>query len=212
METASASISPAQRRVLEALKRVGESTADELAATLEISSSALRQHLSALRSAGLIAAHQDRGQPGRPADRYRATEETEQLFVTAASTLSIELLGHIEEEDPELVNRIFERRRRDQVVAAQDELSALSVDERVLHLTELLDAQGFLADCETVDPNHHRINLHSCPIWAVASHYRQACTNELEFLRELLPEANVERVTHKTAGAHSCAYEVSVRD
>lgn len=212
METVSASISPAQRRVLEALKRVGEATADELAGTLEISSSALRQHLSALRSAGLIAAHQERGHPGRPAQHYRATEGTEQLFVTAANTLSTELLGHIHEEDPDLVNRIFERRRRDQVEAVRDGLSAKSVDERVLHLTELLDTQGYLADCETLDPNHYRINLHSCPIWAVASQYPQACTNELEFLRELLPEANVERVTHKTAGAHSCAYEICVQD
>ena len=211
METTSAAISPAQRRVLEALKRVGEATADELAATLEISSSALRQHLSALRYAGLIAAHQERGQPGRPADHYRATAGTEQLFTTTDSTLSIELLGHIQEEDPELVNRVFERRRRDQVASARDGLSAKPVDERVLHLTELLDAQGYLADCETVDPDHHRINLHSCPLWAVASHYRQACTNELEFLRELLPEADVERVTHKTAGAHTCTYEISVR-
>jgi len=212
METAGAAISPAQRRVLEALKRAGEATADELAATLEISSSALRQHLSALRSAGLIAAHQERGQPGRPADHYRATEGTEQLFGTAASTLSIELLKHIEEEDPTLVNRVFERRRRDQVEVAREGLADESVDERVLHLTELLDEQGYLADCETIDRDHLRINLHSCPLWAVASHYRQACNSELEFFRELLPEANVERVTHKTAGAHSCTYEVSVRD
>jgi len=211
MGTVSATISPAQRRVLEALKRAGEATADELADTLGISSSALRQHLSALRSAGLIAAHQERGRPGRPADQYRATEGTEQLFATTAGSLPIELLRHVEEEDPTLVSRIFERRRRDQVEAAREGLTAKSVDQRVRSLTELLDEQGYLADCEAIEPNHYRINLHSCPIWAVASHYRQACNNELEFLRELLPEADVERVAHKTAGAHSCAYEVFVR-
>ena len=116
------------------------------------------------------------------------------------------------QEDPELVTRIFERRRRDQVEAARDDLSGKSIDERVHHLTELLDSQGYLADCETLDPGHHRINLHSCPMWGVASHYRQACTNELEFLRDLLPAAKVERVTHKTAGAHSCAYGICVQD
>ena len=100
MDTADAAPSPTQRRVLVALKRRGEATADELSTTLEISPSAVRQHLSALRSAGLIAARKARGQPGRPADLYHTTERTEPLFVTPDSTLSIELLGHIEEEDP----------------------------------------------------------------------------------------------------------------
>jgi DeoR family suf operon transcriptional repressor len=211
MHTADPAPTPTQRRVLAALKRCGEATADELATTLEISSSAVRQHLSALRSAGLITARQERGQPGRPADRYHATELTETLFVTADNNLSIELLRHIEEEDPELVNRIFDRRRRRLVEGTKDKLSGKSIDERVLILTELLDGQGYLADSEKVDDGHYRINLHSCAIWAVASRYRQACVTELEFLRDLIPDAAVERVTHKTTGAHTCAYEISIR-
>ncbi|MGB5756139.1 MAG: ArsR family transcriptional regulator [Acidimicrobiales bacterium] len=212
MDTVSAALSPTQRRVLVALKRHGEATADELANTLEISSSAVRQHLSALRSAGLITARQERGHTGRPADRYHATERAEPLFVTAGGDLSIELLGHMEEEDPELVNRIFDRRRRRLVEAAKNDLSGKSIDERVAALTDLLDAQGYLADFDRVDSDHYRINLHSCAIWTVASHYRQACTAELEFIRDLIPDATVERITHKTAGAHTCAYDIRMRN
>jgi DeoR family suf operon transcriptional repressor len=208
MPTTSAAPSPTQRRVLAALKRSGDATAEELAATLEISSSAVRQHLRAMRSAGLITASQDRGQPGRPADRYHATDLTEPLFVTADSSLSLELLEHIEEEDPELVIRVFERRRRRLVESAQDKLTDKSIAQKVNVLTNMLDKQGYLADCEKPDHNHYRINLHSCPIWAVATRYTQACTTELEFIRDLMPDATVERVTHKTAGAHTCAYEI----
>ena len=208
MDTTGAALSSTQRRVLAALKRSGDATAEELAATLEISSSAVRQHLRALRSADLITASQDRGQPGRPADRYHATDLTEPLFVTTDNSLSVELLEHIEEEDPELVNRVFERRRRRLVEGAQDKFTGKSISERVSVLTNMLDEQGYLADCETPDHNHYRINLHSCPIWAVATHYTQACTTELDFIRELMPGAMVERVTHKTAGAHTCAYEI----
>ena len=100
MDTASAAPSPTQRRVLVALKRSGDATAEELAATLEISSSAVRQHLRAMRSAGLIVARQDRGQPGRPADRYHATDITEPLFVSTDSSLSVEILEHIEKKTP----------------------------------------------------------------------------------------------------------------
>lgn len=212
MDTVGAAISPTQRRVLIALKRRGEATADELAATLEISPSAVRQHLNMLRSAGFIVARQDHGQTGRPADRYHATEATEPLFETNDANLSVELLGHIEEEDPELVTRVFERRRRRQAETVKIELSGKPIDERIAAITELLDAQGYLADFEKVDHDHYRIQLHSCAIWSVASRYRQACTTELEFIRDLIPDATVERVTHKTAGAHTCGYEISLLD
>jgi len=211
MTTASVAPSATQRRVLVALKRRGEATADELATALEISSSAVRQHLSALRSAGFIRARQERGQPGRPADRYRATDLTEPLFVTTDSSLSIELLEYIEEEDPELVNRVFERRRRRLVEGARDKLVGKPIDERITVLTRLLDTQGYLADSDKVGDNHYRINLHSCAIWAVANRYQQACTTELDFIRDLIPDATVERVTHKTAGAHTCAYDITLQ-
>lgn len=211
MDTASVALSPTQRRVLVALKRRGEATADELADALEISSSAVRQHLSALRSAGFITSRQERGQPGRPADRYHATELTEPLFSATDGSFSIELLAHIEEEDPELVNRVFERRRRRLVDGAKGQLVGEPIDRRVNAIAELLDAQGYLADSEKLGHNHYRIKLHSCAIWTVANHYQQACTTELEFIRDLIPDATVERVTHKPAGAHTCAYDISIQ-
>ena len=210
MTTESVAPSATQRRVLIALKRRGEATADELASMLEISSSAVRQHLSALRSAGFVAARQERGQPGRPADKYHATPLTESLFVAAESSLSIELLEHIDEEDPELVGRIFERRRHRLVEGAKDQVDGRPIDERVAVLTDLLDAQGYLADSDALSDTKYRINLHSCAIWSVANRYQQACTAELDFIRDLIPDATVERVTVKTDGAHTCAYEITI--
>lgn len=210
MDPSSVPLSLSQRRVLVALKKREEATADELADELEISSSAVRQHLSALRSAGFITRRHERGQTGRPADRYHATEQAEQLFADRDGSLLIELLEHIEEEDPDLVDRVFERRRRRLVERVGDELVDKPIDRRVTAVTELLDAQGYLAECERVGDGHYRIKLHSCAIWAVASHYQQACTNELEFIRDLIPDATVERIAHKTAGAYTCAYEINV--
>lgn len=206
-----ATLSSTQRRVLVALKRRGEATADELATALEISASAVRQHLGALRSSGLIVSRREAGQNGRPAERYHATEETELLFAAPESHLSIELLEHIEEEDPELVTRVFDRRRRRLVTDAMEQLEGTSIEDRVTALTELLDAQGYLADSEQLDTDHYRIQLHSCAIWPVANNFGQACATELDFIRELIPDARVERITHKTAGAHTCAYEINLR-
>ena len=209
MTTANAVLSPTQRRVLETLKRLGEATADELAVALEVSPSAVRQQLGALRSSGLVEASQDRGNTGRPADRYRATERTEPLFVTS-DDLSIELLELVGDEDPELVDRVFDRRRQRLVDDAAAHLAGTSVEDRVARVTELLDAQGYLCDWEQLADDHFRINLHNCAIWTVASRFRKACASELEYLQGVLPDATVARVTHKTSGAHTCAYDIAV--
>jgi predicted ArsR family transcriptional regulator len=209
MVTANASLSQTQRRVLETLKRLGDATADELAAALEVSPSAVRQHLGSLRSAGLIEARQDRGNAGRPADRYHATEQTEPLFVTS-DDLSIELLELVGDEDPALVDRVFDRRRQRLVDDAAAHLAGTSVEDRVARVTELLDAQGYLCDWEQLADDHFRINLHNCAIWTVASRFRKACASELEYLQGVLPDATVARVTHKTSGAHTCAYDIAV--
>jgi len=209
MPRADTAPSPTQRRVLTSLKRHGEATADELADTLEITPSAVRQHLGALRAAGLIEARQVRGSRGRPADRYRATERTETMFV-GDDDLSIELLAHVEEEDPELVTRVFERRRRQLVDATLVHLDGDTIEARIAQVTEQMDAQGYLCDFEQVASGHYRINLHNCAIWSVARRFRQACASELEFLQGVLPDAAVERITHKTAGAHTCAYDIRV--
>lgn len=201
-------LSPAQRHVLEVLKRHGEVTPDELSVALDISSSAVRQHLVALRSAGLVVSQKHHGHAGRPAERYRATTLAEPLFATTADTLPIELLEHMEAEEPALVGRVFDRRRRRMVDDAENRLAGKSVDEQVAVLTDLLDEQGYLADFEAVTDDHFRINLHNCAIWAVANRYPQACAAELDYLRDLIPEASVQRVTHKTSGAHTCAYEI----
>ncbi|MEZ5342628.1 MAG: helix-turn-helix domain-containing protein [Acidimicrobiales bacterium] len=208
MDTPVIELSPAQRTVLTALKRLGEATADELATRLDTSSSAVRQHLSALRLAGVVESHHERGQPGRPADRYVATEQSEPLFSTNDAALTIEILEHVEAEDPALVARIFDRRRAVLVDASHDLVAGKPVDERIDAVSELLDQQGYLADVEKVDDGHYRINLHSCAIWPVANRYRQACTAELAFIGDLLPDATVDRIAHKTAGAHTCVYDI----
>jgi DeoR family suf operon transcriptional repressor len=208
MNSANADLSATQRRVLVAVKRQGESTVDELGELLGISSSAVRQHLGALESAGMVSSRRQHGRPGRPANRYRATARAESLFEADDGRFSLELLGHLEAEAPELVARVFDRRRRQLVDDARSRVDGMTTDQRVGIVAELLDDQGCLADSEEVEDGHHRISLRNCPVWAVANHHREACTSELDFICDLIPGSTVERVTHKTAGDHTCVYDI----
>lgn len=203
-------LSPAQRDVLVALKRRGEATADELADTLEISASAVRQHLGSLRTAGLIVGERRRGQPGRPVEHYQATLAAEPLFADGEGGLSTEILDAVAAEDPALVGRIFDRRRQLIVEDAIARMAETAPADRVGIVTSLLDEQGYLADFEAVDRGHYRINLRSCAIWNVANQYHEACTSELDLIKALIPEATIERSTSKIEGSHTCAYDITV--
>ena len=210
MASVTTELSPAQRQVLVALKRAGEATAADLADTLEISPTAVRQHLGTLRAAGLVLAERQRGQPGRPVERYRGTPLAEPLFESPDADLSTEILGFVAEEDPAIVGRIFDRRRQHIVEDAVARFADAPAHDRVSIVTSLLDEQGYLVDFEEIADGHYRINLRSCAIWTVANSFGQACTSELDLIRTLIPEAAIERTATKTDGSHTCCYDVKV--
>jgi DeoR family transcriptional regulator, suf operon transcriptional repressor len=200
---------PATRRaVLLLLKKRGEAGADQLAAALGITVSAVRQHLARMVEGGLVAARREAHGPGRPPHRYSLTPAGDALFPRFYAELTNELLDYAADDDPDLVDRIFERRRRRRLAQARDRLAGGTFDERVTRLTEILDSDGYLAEFERRPDGSYLVTEHNCAILGVAQRYRLACSTEIEFLREALPDATVERVAHMMAGAHVCAYEI----
>jgi DeoR family suf operon transcriptional repressor len=149
--------------------------------------------------------------PGRPRSRWSLTANGLALFPRAYGQLTAELLGYLEADDPDLVDRLFEQRRRRRTEATLARLRDRSFDQRVAELARVLDEDGYLADAERLDDGSWRITEHNCAITDVARRFGQACTSELQFLRDALPDADVERVAHMIAGAHVCAYAVRPR-
>jgi DeoR family suf operon transcriptional repressor len=202
------SLSPAQRKVLIALKKLGEASADELAAALGISSSAVRQHLTGLRASGYVAHRPARGRPGRPVDLYHSTDDGDALFAPNASSLTLELLEDLEAEDPELIGRVFRRREQRRAEAFRSELEGLDLPAQLAKLTELLDHEGYLAQWAALDDGTYVLSFNNCAIWNVAEHYVQACSTELDFLRHVFTDAKVKRLVHRRDGSFTCGYEI----
>ncbi len=200
---------PAPTPLLQVLKRAGEASADELAEALGVTVSAVRQQLDGLLADGLVAYTEVREGRGRPKHRYRVTREAEGLFPKAYGGLTNELLGYVTDADPELVDRIFERRRQRRTEGARARLAGKDFAGRVAELAKILDEDGYLADFEALPDGTFRITEHNCAVLDVAERYGLACSSEIAFLRDVLPEARVERVSHMIAGAHSCAYAVT---
>ena len=204
---------PVGRRVaLYAVRRLGDATAEQVAADLEITLSGARQHLAALVEHGLIAAREDRDEPrrrGRPRLTYHVTAMGDLLFPKAYGALTNELLGYVCESDPDAVDRLFERRRDHRIESAQERLGRhRALGARVAELTAILDEDGYLASYEQLGRDHYVVIEHNCAIAAVANRYGQACTSEIDFIRAVLPEADVIRISHMVNGDRRCAYDI----
>lgn len=201
-------LSASRQELLLALKKAGEARAEELADALGVTVSAVRQQLDGLLADGLVSYRVVRAERGRPKHVYRVTREAETLFPKAYGGLTNELLDYVTDADPELVDRIFERRRRRRTAGAQARLEGKDFAGKVAELAKILDEDGYLADFEALPDGTFRVTEHNCAVLDVAERYGLACSSEIAFLRDVLPEARIERVSHMIAGAHSCAYVV----
>jgi DeoR family suf operon transcriptional repressor len=204
-----AELPPTRRTLLVTLRKRGEARAEELAQELGVTVSAVRQHLQGLAAADLVVHRDERVGPGRPRRSYALGPAAEALFPKAYGELTLELLDHLADEDPGVVQRAFERRRAARVRRVQARVEGLDFAARIAEIARVLDEDGYLADFEpTEDGEGFTIREHNCAILAVARRYGHACSTEISFLRELLPDAEVRRVAHILSGSHACVYEV----
>jgi len=202
------SLPPGRRAVLSVLKQTGESSAEEVAQVLGVTVSAVRQHLAPLEEHGLVAHRDERPGPGRPRRHYCLTPAAESLWPKRYGQLANQLLTFIDDADPHLVEQAFEHRRRARTERARTRLAGKDFDDRVRELARILDDDGYLASCERQGDGSWRVVEHNCAILDVAERYGEACGSELAFLRDALPDADVQRTAHMMAGAHVCAYGI----
>ncbi len=197
-----------RRAAVVLLKRRRSLPASEVAESLDLSVSGARQLLSALERDGLVTHERDRDGPGRPRHLYELTERGDRLFPRRYAELANELLGYLEELDDGLLERIFQRRRQRRLEDARHRLEGRDFAGKVRELTRILDEDGYEADVQERDDGTFRIVEHNCAVRRVAEKYGHACSSEIGFLRDALPEAEIDRVTHIASGGPACAYEI----
>lgn len=195
-----------RRAVLNSLKRRGEASAEDLAQSLEMTVSGARQQLTAMARDGLVTFREERGRPGRPRFFYRLTPAADALYPRMYAELTNELLEYVEDADPELVEQVFARRRRRRIENGRTRLAGLGFEKKVAELAAILDEDGYLADCVAQEDGSWLVREHNCAIFGVALKYGSACGSEIEFIRAVLPEADIDRISHMVAGAHNCSY------
>lgn len=201
-------IQPTRRKILLALKKSGGLTAGELSELLGMTAMGIRRHLTTLERDGLVMFDSQQRGFGRPSYLFELTPQAENLFPKTYHILTNELLGYLDEEE---LARIFERRTQRRIRIGRARLSGLEPDEKVVELARLLDEEGYLAEAEQTGPRSHRIHLFNCALHEIAFRFRQNCSSELDLIRALLPEADVQREQYIMNGDASCSYLITLR-
>ena len=201
-----ARITPAERRVLDYLKRAGRCGVKAMARSLQVTPMAVRHHLAVLEKAGVVkTTFQHRG-VGRPVHFYSLSAAAEAFFPKEYGELASNLIRSIAELDGEAkLAQIFERMKDDAVARYASRMVGKTLRGRVAEMAKIMTEAGYMADWQQLDAGTFQITEHNCAISCVAQQCPHACKCELAMLQELLPAA-VSRQEHMVAGDPCCRY------
>src|SRR5690348_10170081 len=92
MQQTQAELSPGRMAVLSLVKREGPVSADSLAEKLNLTAMAVRQHLAALQTDGLVAFESEQRPRGRPLQKWSVTAKAAAHFADTHSALAADLI------------------------------------------------------------------------------------------------------------------------
>jgi predicted ArsR family transcriptional regulator len=207
------SISGAKRRLLERLKRSGAATAGELAAGLELTDVAVRQHLAALEESGLVL--QQLKPPagrGRPATLWSLSEMAQEIFPDRHADLTLDLIQAVRESfGEEGLEKLVTARSRRQQEVYREQLSAAgaALKKRVEALARQRTAEGYMAETVAEGRGAYLLIEHHCPICEAARSCTGLCQAELDVFQQALGKGvSIERTQHLISGDQRCVYRI----
>lgn len=197
-----------RQNILQLLRRNGQMTALELSQELNIGAVGIRQHLALLERDGLVVVSGVRRNIGRPSHLYMLTPEAEHHFPKQYDKFALDMLSFIAQDaGSEVVDQVFETRRKALVQAYTPRLQGKSRGEKVAELAKILAEQGYMCEYEQLSDGSYILIEHNCPIDCIARQYNQSCEQELALYQELLG-GPIERETTIVSGGHCCRYRI----
>ena len=192
-------------KILAHLQRHGEATVRELEEVLQISTTAVREHLTHLQARELVTTRLVRQGPGRPHLVYFLTPKAQSQFPKHYDTLVNLLLHEIAgQEGPERLQVILDAvgARLAEEYGAQD--SGAGLPERLAALHSALEARGIPAE---VQPPGAGVEVFACPYLDVAQEHAAVCVMEQRMIEQLLGEPIALEGTIRE-GRRSCHFIV----
>lgn len=201
-----------RRAIVHLLKQEGPLDAHTLAAHLQLSAMAVRQHLYALQQAQLVTYTEAPRPMGRPVKLWQLTPAADQFFPEGYAELTLSLLTSVTEAFGKAgLERLLELRTQQQIETYRRQMVGQdALPQRLAALAAIRTHEGYMAVVQPqADGSFLFIEKH-CPICAAAVACTGLCGKELEVFQAVLgADVVIVRTEHIVVGARRCVYRVT---
>ena len=207
-----------RQQVLDLVVEKGPVTASTISRILDLTTAAVRRHITALEGDGEITEHEvpvvgPRGR-GRPARHYVATGSGRGGMTDSHSDLAVKALGYLEMmSGSEAIDGFAAARSREIERRYLPIVRASGTDPRLRAqaLADALTEDGYAASIRPVGDGDFAVQLCQghCPIEGVATRYPQLCEAELLAFSRIL-DLHVQRLATLAQGEHVCTTHIPV--
>lgn len=193
--------------ILTILQRRGSSTVKELQNGMGVTATAVRQQLAVLFAEGYVEQRSENIGRGRPQHVYSLTPEGRALFPRHYDEFTNSLLREILlTEGPQRVHELLGRLGKRIADQYAQRIAGQAPAERVVALTEILNAKGILAEVH-FEPGSIMLREYTCPYYELAREHRAICDME-EGMIALVVKQPVELVACTLDGHHGCQFRI----
>jgi predicted ArsR family transcriptional regulator len=204
-----------RKRILEILKEIGGATVAELAEQLDMAPVSVRHHLDILQGDNLICVDrlERKGNVGRPQQVYALTEDANEYFPDNFAALATHLVRQMKQVLPEAdVQAAFCSMAQTIAQELDVDLDELAPEDRLDHVTEFLNARGYLARWEYADGADgpaYLLHKHNCPYAGVSDEHTELCAMDKTLVDTLLGQSS-ERTQTMVGTERCCTYRVDL--
>jgi predicted ArsR family transcriptional regulator len=188
------------------LKNKGGLTVDALGEALNVTRTAVRQHLATLERDGHVARSGTRSTGGRPQVLYTLTEAGQEQFARRYSWFADLLVGLLKEElgKDGLATKLRSVGAGVATALQRRTAAAAPLPERLSELSGAMSGLGY--ETESALQNRGRdLVAHNCIFHQLAAAHPEICEFDLGFM-EKFANAKVEHVECMARGQHVCRF------
>lgn len=195
-------------RVLKAIQVRGRASIKDVAADLNVTTSAVRLHLTQLQASGAIRSEKVREGVGRPYYVYLVTPQAHNLFYKDYGDLARLLLEEFTEtQGTDALQSVLHRVGDKLAELYRDRVGSRELADRLAAWVDLLDQRGVVVEIEKTE-NGFVLREYGCPYQNVAAENRAICEMERQVMARLL-ESGVKLTQCVLDGHRGCRFAIA---
>lgn len=185
----------------------GEATVADISSDLGLNQANIRRHLEVMRAEGLVDITIRRHEIGRPSYVYKLTERAEEMSAHYPRLVNrmFKRLATQPGSAP-LLTQLFEGVAEDVAVAHRQQVTGVTLGERVAETSTALKEEGIVDHWRKDDDGFHLMNT-ACPYRKAAESSDAPCHADHKVVETLIG-VPVEQVTRIVDGHHMCEYVI----